>query len=98
MFGDRLTEIGFLMVAAPDDQLASFDGMIKHVQLALTDRSELSTDREVGVMSSSSWRLAELFAKHASLALNGLGKRPAKVQQRRYWGHWSAGNRHRAGN
>jgi len=43
MFGDRLTEIGFLMVAAPDDPLASFDGMIKHVQLALTDRSELST-------------------------------------------------------
>jgi len=67
MFGDRLTEIGFLMVAAPDDPLASFDGMIKHVQLALTDRSELSTDREVGVMSSSSWRLAELFAKRAFL-------------------------------
>ena len=93
MFGDRLTEIGFLMVAAPDDPLASFDGMIpkaelaKHVRLVLTDRSELPTDREVGVMSSSSWRLAELFAKHASLALNGLGKRPAKVQQRRYWGH-----------
>jgi hypothetical protein len=29
MFGDRLTEIGFLMVAAPDHPLASFDGMIK---------------------------------------------------------------------
>jgi hypothetical protein len=28
MFGDRLTEIGFLRVAAPDHPLASFDGMI----------------------------------------------------------------------
>ena len=38
----------------------------------MTDRSDLSTGREFGVMSSSTWRLADLFAKHAFL-LNGLG-------------------------
>jgi DNA-binding transcriptional LysR family regulator len=42
------------------------------VQLVLTDRSTLSKGREFGVMSPSTWRLADLFAKHAFL-LNGLG-------------------------
>jgi len=40
--------------------------------LVLTDRSALSEGREVGVMSPQTWRLADLFAKHAFL-LNGLG-------------------------
>ena len=75
MFADRLTGIGFLMVAAPNDPLASFDGMIpkaelaKHVQLVLTDRPELSTAREVGVMPPSTWLLGELLAKHPFLRL-----------------------------
>jgi len=38
----------------------------------LTDRSSLSEGREFGVMSPQTWRLADLFAKHAFL-LNGLG-------------------------
>jgi DNA-binding transcriptional LysR family regulator len=42
------------------------------VQLVLTDRSTLSEGREFGVMSPQTWRLADLFAKHAFL-LNGLG-------------------------
>jgi DNA-binding transcriptional LysR family regulator len=46
--------------------------LAKHVQLVLTDRSELSAGRELGVMSPQTWRLADLFAKHAFL-LNGLG-------------------------
>ena len=75
---ERLTGVALLMVAATDHPLAQFEGMIpkselaKHVQLVLTDRSELSSGREFGVMSSSTWRLADLFAKHAFL-LNGLG-------------------------
>jgi DNA-binding transcriptional LysR family regulator len=76
--GERLTGVAFGMVAAHDHPLAQLKGMIpkyelaKHVQLVLTDRSDLSAGREFGVMSSSTWRLADLFAKHAFL-LNGLG-------------------------
>jgi hypothetical protein len=44
----------------------------KHTQIVLTDRSDLSSGREFGVMSSGTWRLADLFAKHHFL-LNGLG-------------------------
>ena len=66
------------MVAARDHPLASYKGVIpkselaRHVQLVLTDRSSLSKGREFGVMSPSTWRLADLFAKHAFL-INGLG-------------------------
>jgi len=76
--GERLTGIAFAMVAAREHPLASLRGTIpkseltKHVQLVLTDRSTLSQGREFGVMSSKTWRLADLFAKHAFL-LNGLG-------------------------
>jgi len=78
MSSERLADINFVMVAAQDHPLAFFDGIIpkaelaKHIQLVLTDRSELSAGREVGVMSPSTWRLADLFAKHAFL-VNGLG-------------------------
>jgi DNA-binding transcriptional LysR family regulator len=66
------------MVAARDHPLALISGVIpkselaKHVQLVLTDRSELSTGREFGVMSPLTWRLGDLYAKHAFL-LKGLG-------------------------
>jgi DNA-binding transcriptional LysR family regulator len=76
--GERLISVAFVMVASHDHPLASFKGTIpkveltKHVQLVLTDRSDLSSGREFGVMSPSTWRLADLFAKHAFL-LNGLG-------------------------
>ena len=75
---ERLAGVAFLMVAAHDHPLASVSGTIpktelaKHVQLVLTDRSDRSEGREFGVMSPSTWRLADLFAKHEFL-LNGLG-------------------------
>src|SRR6195256_240191 len=75
---ERLPGIAFLMVAAGDHALASYRGKIpkavlgKHTQIVLTDRSELSSGREFGVMSSATWRVADLFAKHHFL-LNGLG-------------------------
>src|SRR5882724_2264872 len=75
---ERIADVGFLMVAAADHPLASYRGKIpkevlgKHVQIVLTDRSELSSGREMGVMSPATWRLADLFAKHNFL-LNGLG-------------------------
>ncbi len=76
--GERLTGLAFVMVAAREHPLASLRGTIpkselaKHVQLVLTDRSTLSEGREFGVMSPKTWRLGDLFAKHAFL-LNGLG-------------------------
>ena len=75
---ERLPGIAFFMVAAYDHPLGSYKGKIpkevlgKHTQIVLTDRSDLSSGREFGVMSSTTWRLADLFAKHHFL-LNGLG-------------------------
>ena len=75
---EHLVGVALIMVAARHHPLASFKGTIpkselaKHVQLVLTDRSNLSAGIECGVFSSSTWRLADLFAKHAFL-LNGLG-------------------------
>jgi DNA-binding transcriptional LysR family regulator len=75
---ERLSGIAFFMVAARDYPLSSYKRKIprevlgKHTQLVLTDRSELSSGREFGVMSPNTWRLADLWAKHHFL-LNGLG-------------------------
>jgi DNA-binding transcriptional LysR family regulator len=75
---ERLQAVQMVMVATPDHPLATIQGIIpklelaKHVQLVLTDRSELTSGREFGVMSPFTWRLGDLFAKHAFL-LKGLG-------------------------
>jgi DNA-binding transcriptional LysR family regulator len=76
---ERLPGIAFFMVAAHDHPLSSYKGkmipkevLAKHTQIVLTDRSDLSSGREFGVMSPATWRLADLFAKHHFL-LNGLG-------------------------
>ncbi len=75
---ERLQGLHLIMVAAREHPLAMFPGVIpktelaKHVQLVLTDRSELTAGREFGVMSPLTWRLGDLFAKHAFL-LKGLG-------------------------
>ncbi len=75
---ERLQGVEMIMVAAREHPLTMFNGVIpkaelaKHVQLVLTDRSELTAGREFGVMSPLTWRLGDLFAKHAFL-LKGLG-------------------------
>jgi len=75
---ERLQGLRLIMVAAREHPLAMFQGVIPktelagHVQLVLTDRSELTEGREFGVMSPLTWRLGDLFAKHAFL-LKGLG-------------------------
>lgn len=75
---ERVGEVDLVMVAAPHHPLGGMTGPIsrtelaKHVQLVLTDRSELSNGRDFDVFSSSTWRLSDLYAKHAFL-LNGLG-------------------------
>ena len=73
--------VKMVTVAAPNHPLALLGGPIgpnltrDHVQLVLTDRSELTRGRDFGVLSVKSWRLADLGAKHA-LLLAGMG-----------WGH-----------
>jgi DNA-binding transcriptional LysR family regulator len=75
---ERLQGLPMMMVAAREHPLAQVTGVLskaelaKHVQLVLTDRSELTVGREFGVMSPLTWRLGDLFAKHAFL-LKGLG-------------------------
>jgi DNA-binding transcriptional LysR family regulator len=75
---ERLQAVDMVMVAAREHPLALLKGVIpkselaKHIQLVLTDGSELTAGREFGVMSPLTWRLGDLFAKHAFL-LKGLG-------------------------
>ena len=75
---ERLLGVQFLFVASPTHPLASLKGPIsarvlaQHRQLVLTDRSEMSQGKEFGVFSASTWRLADLGAKHAFLRA-GLG-------------------------
>ena len=65
-------------VVAPAHPLAAIAGMVpmaemdRHVQLVLTDASDLTAGRDHGVLSSRTWRLADLEAKR-SMLLGGLG-------------------------
>ena len=69
--------VALIPVAAPTHALAQMKkpapGVARtYIQLVLTDRSPLTEGRDFGVMSSRSWRLADLGAKHA-LLLEGIG-------------------------
>jgi DNA-binding transcriptional LysR family regulator len=70
---EHIGEVPLITVAAPSHPLAGFTQRIsrhelaKHVQLVLTDKSELLKGRDFGVMSPSTWRLADLSTKHAFL-------------------------------
>ncbi len=69
--------VKLIPVARPDHPLAQMNRVTsvearEHIQLVLTDRSSLTEDHDLGVISVKSWRLADLGAKHA-LLLAGLG-------------------------
>jgi DNA-binding transcriptional LysR family regulator len=70
---EKLGEVPLVAVAAPDHPLAQFGARIprhelaRHIQLVLTDRSELTAGRDFGVASPATWRLADLSTKHAFL-------------------------------
>ena len=70
--------IRMIAVAAPGHPLAARGGPVlqvearAHVQLVLTDRSDLTRGQDFAVLSPQTWRLADLGAKHA-LLLQGLG-------------------------
>lgn len=73
LVGERLGEIPLVTVASKNHPLAEFKSIIpkrelaKHVQLVLTDRSDLMAGQDYGVMSPLTWRLADLSTKHAFL-------------------------------
>jgi len=75
---ERLLAVRMVVVAAPAHPLSRIVGPVTaaqlagHVQLVLTDRTELSKGREFAVLSPRNWRLADLGAKHAFLRA-GLG-------------------------
>ncbi len=76
---ERLLAVPLRIVVSPRHPLAAYGAapvplaaVSEHVQLVLTDRSQLSSGREFGVMSQKTWRLADLGAKHAFLRA-GLG-------------------------
>jgi DNA-binding transcriptional LysR family regulator len=80
---EPLLTVPFVSVVAPGHPLAAFRGpvpaseILKHVQLVLTDRTELSAGRTFGVLSTQTWRLADLGAKHAFLRAGfGWGQMP----------------------
>jgi DNA-binding transcriptional LysR family regulator len=78
LVSERLGDIPLVAVAAAGHPLAALQGRIprrklaRHVQLVLTDRSELMQGRDYGVTTPSNWRLADLSTKHAFLK-DGVG-------------------------
>jgi len=79
-------EISLVPVAAPTHPLALLghpldaDDMRDHLQLVLTDRSELTAGRDYGVAAIATWRIADLGAKHALLLAGiGWGSMPAHM-------------------
>jgi DNA-binding transcriptional LysR family regulator len=75
---DHLLSFRLVTVTSPGHPLAQEpspipkDVLAEHVQLVLSDRSDLTKGREYGVVGRKSWRLADLGAKHAFLVA-GLG-------------------------
>jgi DNA-binding transcriptional LysR family regulator len=73
-----LLNVPAVAVVSPEHLLANLPGPIlrsllaEHVQLVLADRSSLTVGRSFGVMSSKTWHLADMGAKHAFLRA-GLG-------------------------
>lgn len=78
--------VTMVAVAAPDHPLAVHPAPLPsaalrdHVQLVLTDRSDLTRGRDFAVGSPQTWRLADLGAKHALLRQGlGWGNMPAPM-------------------
>ena len=77
--------VRMIPVAAPDHPLARTGrnppgAGREHIQLVLTDRSQLTQGRNFGVISSRTWRLADLGSKHMLLKeAIGWGNMPAPM-------------------
>jgi DNA-binding transcriptional LysR family regulator len=84
---EQIGDVRLFMVAAKEHPLARFSDrrvprreLAKHAQLVLTDRSEMMAGRDFGVLSPSTWRLADLATKHAFLKEGvGYGSMPVHM-------------------
>lgn len=81
-----LLTIDLVPVVAPCHPLASIAGPIgadelhRHIQLVLTDSSSITGSKDHGVLSSRTWRLADMGAKRAMLVAGlGWGSMPAHL-------------------
>ncbi len=89
LVSERLGEIRLVTVAARDHPLAAFgrrrvprQDLARHIQLVLTDRSELMAGKDFGVVSPLTWRLADLSTKLAFLRDGvGYGSMPLHLVQ-----------------
>jgi DNA-binding transcriptional LysR family regulator len=89
LVGERLRDVPLVTVVAPDHPLAKFGKQIpirelaKHVQLVLTDRSDLLAGQDYGVFSPLTWRLGDLSTKYAFLKDSvGWGSMPLHMVQK----------------
>jgi DNA-binding transcriptional LysR family regulator len=69
--------VEMIPVAAPDHPLVLAGrnppgALREHIQLVLTDRSALTQGRDIGVLATQTWRLADLGSKHILLR-EGIG-------------------------
>lgn len=78
--------ITMLPVAAPTHPLAQIEGIVPtevardYTQLVLTDRSELTSGQNFGVIAVRDWRLGDLGAKHMLLRAGlGWGSMPEEM-------------------
>lgn len=85
---EHLMSVPYLMVASPEHPLAQAGRALsrrelrQHVQLVLSDRSQLTHSMDMGVLSPKTWRLSDLGAKHAFLKAGlGWGGMPLHVVQ-----------------
>ncbi|MGY0557067.1 MULTISPECIES: LysR family transcriptional regulator [unclassified Lysobacter] len=89
LVNERLGEVPLVAVAAASHPLANIGHripkreLVKHVQLVLTDRSDLMAGRDYGVVSASTWRLADLSTKYAFLIdCVGWGRMPLHMVEK----------------
>ena len=89
LVSERLIGVQLVMVAAATHPLASYPAPVpiaelaRHIQLVLTDRTELSKGRQFAVFSPRNWRLADLGAKHEFLRAGlGWGSMPLHTVER----------------
>lgn len=76
-------DVPFVSVVAPTHPLSTWKKVVpeseiaRHVQLVLTDPTQLSQGRDFGVLSAKTWRLSDLGSKHAFLKAGfGWGQMP----------------------
>lgn len=82
-------DIKFVSVVAPTHPLSAWRGVVpeaeivQHIQLVLTDPTELSQGRNFGVLSKKTWRLSDLGSKHAFLKAGfGWGQMPMHLVEK----------------